>query len=254
MKLKALIVDDEINACHNLQIIIEDNCPDVEVIAIANSANQARELLEDHNPDVIFLDIKMPMEDGFTFLNSLEERDFSVIFTTAHNEFALKAFKADAVDYLEKPISIDDLQRAVAKLLKIHRAGETNISQSSALTEFFKSAAYFPDNEKTAIPTKDGLAIVNNKDILRLEACDSYTKIFLMDGRKFMSSKNIKVYEDNLNSQIFFRTHKSHIINAMYHLKAFSRKDGNVAVLTDDTCVPISRRKLPEFLGRVSSL
>jgi two-component system, LytTR family, response regulator len=253
MKLKAIIVDDEINASSNLQMMLEEYCPEVEVIGIANSAQEARQLLDEETPDVVFLDIKMPKEDGFTFLSSIEVRDFSVVFTTAHNEFALKAFKADAVDYLEKPISIDDLQRAVNKLIKIHKAGQTNVSQSSALQEFFKTAVYYPENEKTAIPTRDGLAIVSNKDILRLEACDSYTKIFMIDGRKFMSSKNIKVYEDNLNSQIFFRTHKSHIINAMYHLKAFSRNDGNVAVLTDDTCVPISRRKLPEFLDRVSS-
>jgi len=253
MKLKAIIVDDEINASSNLQMMLEEYCPEVEVIGIANSAQEARKLLEEETPDVVFLDIKMPKEDGFAFLSSIEVRDFSVVFTTAHNEFALKAFKADAVDYLEKPISIDDLQRAVNKLIKIHNAGQTNVSQSSALQEFFKAAVYYPENEKTAIPTRDGLAIVSNKDILRLEACDSYTKIFMIDGRKFMSSKNIKVYEDNLNGQIFFRTHKSHIINAMYHLKAFSRNDGNVAVLTDDTCVPISRRKLPEFLDRVSS-
>jgi two-component system LytT family response regulator len=253
MKLKAIIVDDEINASSNLQMMLEEYCPEVEIIGIANSAQEARQLLDEEIPDVVFLDIKMPKEDGFTFLSSIEVREFSVVFTTAHNEFALKAFKADAVDYLEKPISIDDLQRAVNKLIKIHQAGQTNVTQSSALQEFFKSAVYYPENEKTAIPTRDGLAIVNNKDILRLEACDSYTKIFMIDGRKFLSSKNIKVYEDNLNGQIFFRTHKSHIINAMYHLKAFSRNDGNVAVLTDDTCVPISRRKLPEFLDRVSS-
>lgn len=253
MKLRAIIVDDEINASSNLQMMIEEYCPDVEVAGIANSAQQARLLLEEQNPEVVFLDIKMPKEDGFAFLKSISERDFSVVFTTAHNEFALKAFKADAVDYLEKPISIDDLQHAVSKLHKLHQAGSNNVSENNALKEFFRAAMHYPENEKTAIPTRDGLAIVNNKDILRLEACDSYTRIFMVDGKKYMSSKNIKVYEDNLSKHVFFRTHKSHIINTMYHLKAFSRNDGNVAVLTDDTCVPISRRKLPEFLDRVSS-
>lgn len=253
MKLTALIVDDEFNAASNLQMMIEEFCPELEVKSTAHSADEAREFLSEQDVDVVFLDIKMPREDGFTFLQSLPERSFSVVFTTAHNEFALKAFRADAIDYIEKPISLEDLQKATQKLIRLHEKGATNMSESEALRAFIKDLSLFPENEKTSIPTRDGYVVIRNKDIIRLEASDSYTNIYLSDGRRFMSSKNIKVYENNLNKQMFFRTHKSHIINTMYHLSAFTRTDGNFAILSDKSTVPVSRRKLPEFLERIAS-
>lgn len=253
MKLRALLIDDEFNASSNLQMMIEEFCPELRVMGTANSASEARLFLEEQEVDVVFLDIKMPGEDGFAFLQSLPDRDFSVIFTTAHNEFALKAFRADAIDYLEKPINVEDLQQSVKKLIRLHEGGKTNITESDSLREFLKGVTLFPENEKTAIPTRDGYVVIRNKDIMRLEASDSYTNIYLADGRRLMSSKNIKVYENNLNKQVFFRTHKSHIINTMYHLNAFSRTDGNFAILSDQSSVPVSRRKLPEFLERIAS-
>lgn len=254
MKLRALIVDDEFNASSNLEMLVKEFCPEVSVVGTANSAGTARDILNEEEIDVLFLDIKMPGEDGFALLRSLPDRDFSVVFTTAHNEFALKAFKEDAIDYLEKPISVEELQRAVKKLLRLHQAGSNNASENQDLKELISSLAGPGLQHKTAIPTRDGYEIVDNKDIVRLEACDSYTNIYLSNGRRYMSSKNIKVYEDSLSKQIFFRIHKSHIINTRDHLKAFSRADGNFAILSDSSSVPVSRRKLPEFLGRISSL
>lgn len=254
MKLKTLIVDDEFNAASNLQMLVEAYCPELDVVALAHSANEARQVLDSQDINVLFLDIKMPGEDGFTFLHSLSERTFSVVFTTAHNEFALKAFRADAIDYLEKPISVDDLKNAVSKIKRLHEGGSNNISENAALQAFIKNATLTsPENEKTSVPTRDGYVVLKNKDILRLEASDSYTNIYLSDGRRIMSSKNIKVYENNLNKDVFFRTHKSHIINTMYHLEAFSRADGNFAILSDKSSVPVSRRKLPDFLERIAS-
>lgn len=254
MKLRALIVDDEFNASSNLQMMIEEFCPELDVLATAASAEEARNFLADKEVDVVFLDIKMPQEDGFSFLKSLPERSFSVVFTTAHNEFALKAFREDAIDYLEKPINVDDLQKAVAKLQRTHQKGITNISESEALRDWFKDVNLFPENEKTAVPTRDGYVVLRSKDIVRLEASDSYTNIYLVDGKRYMSSKNIKVYEDKLNKKVFFRTHKSHIINTMFHLEAFTRTDGNFAILSDKSSVPVSRRKLPEFLERIATI
>lgn len=253
MKLQALIIDDEFNASSNLQMMIEEYCPQLDVIGTADSAENGRQQLKKHDVDVVFLDIKMPQEDGFSFLNSLEDRSFSVVFTTAHNEFALKAFRADAIDYLEKPISVEDLQKAVQKVSRLHATGKTNMTEGEALREFLKGLSLFPENEKTSIPTRDGYVVIRNKDIVRLEACDSYTNIYLKDGKRYMSSKNIKVYEDNLNKEMFFRTHKSHIVNTMYHLEAFSRTDGNFAILSDQSSVPVSRRKLQLFLDRIAT-
>lgn len=253
MKLNALIVDDEVNAGSNLEMMLEEFCPELIVKGIANSADDARKQLSNNDIDVVFLDIKMPQEDGFTFLSSLPEREFSVVFTTAHNEFALKAFQADAVDYLEKPINVEDLQNAVKKINQLHSKGSNNQATNNAISALLNAGTFSVDNEKISIPTRDGYVLIRNRDIIRLEASDSYTNIFLEDGRRYMSSKNIKVYEDKLNKKVFFRTHKSHIINTLFHLEAFSRTDGNFAILSDKSSVPVSRRKLPEFLDRIAS-
>ena len=190
----------------------------------------------------------MPNEDGFSFLNTIKDRKFSVVFTTAHNEFALKAFKADALDYLEKPIAIDDLKNSVIKVSKYHQKKTVNNSNLNLKTLATKINA-----DKISIPTKDGYIIINNKDIVNLEASDNYTMIHLSDGSRHLSSKNIKIYEQNLDENVFFRSHKSHIINVEYHLKEFSRSEGNVAIMTNGKNIPISRRKMSFFMNRINS-
>ena len=192
----------------------------------------------------------MPKEDGFSLLKSYENRDFSVVFTTAYNEYALKAFKENAIDYLEKPISIDDLQKAVQKVLKVHGSNEQRTP--AELSELLDEATE-GKNDRISIPTRDGYIIIRNTDIIHLEASDNYTMIYLIDGSRHLSSKNIKVYEENLNQEVFFRTHKSHIINVEHHLKEFSRSEGNMAVLTNGINVPIARRKMSNFLSRINT-
>jgi two-component system LytT family response regulator len=253
MGLNALIVDDEFHARSNLEMLLKNYCDDVKIVGSASSTNEARKVLNEQKVDVLFLDIKMPGEDGFQFLNTIKERDFAVIFITAYNEYALEAFKADAIDYLEKPIDIDDLINSVNKIHKIKNS-DTPLTINEDLVNLIKSIVTKQvDFEKTSIPTKDGLVIVNNRDIVHLEASESYTTIFLVGGKKYLSSKNIKIFEDNLNSNIFFRTHKSHIINFAHHLKEFNRTLGNLAVMTNDEQIPVSRRKITEFLSKINT-
>lgn len=250
MTLKALIVDDEFNARNNLKILIDEFCPELKIVGLVESAEEARIIIEKEKPDVVFLDIAMPKEDGFSLLKSYENRDFSVVFTTAYNEYALKAFKENAIDYLEKPISIDDLQKAVQKVMKVHGSNEQRTP--AELSELVDEAME-DKNDRISIPTRDGYVIIRNTDIVHLEASDNYTMIYLIDGSRHLSSKNIKVYEENLNQEIFFRTHKSHIINVEHHLKEFSRSEGNMAVLTNGINVPIARRKMSNFLSRINT-
>ncbi|MBT6029237.1 MAG: response regulator transcription factor [Crocinitomicaceae bacterium] len=250
MKINALIVDDEYNCRNNLEILLTDFCSNVNIVGQAESAEEARIMLETHQPNLIFLDIAMPEEDGFSFLRSLEKRDFAVIFTTAHNEYALKAFKEHAIDYLEKPINIDELITAVTKVETLIKNSE---SQDESLNAIIQKALKLNSSAKISIPTRDGYVIVDETEIVHLEASDNYTMIFLTAGRKHLSSKNIKVYEENLDHFRFFRTHKSHIINMKDHLREFSRSNGNVALLTDGKTVPISRRKLSDFIGRINT-
>ncbi len=252
--INVIIVDDEEFARENLKLLIEDFCPELHVMAVAKNATEARTLVDELNPDLVFLDIMMPGEDGFSFLKSIEDRRFLVIFTTAHNEHALKAIKEHAIDYLEKPINIEELQASAARASDlIHLKRNTGLNDER-ISRILSNISMNNTVEKTTIATRDGMAIVKNADIIHLEANESYTTIYLTDNRKYLSSKTIKVYEDKLSEAMFFRTHKSHIINISHHLKEFNRSQGNVAILSNDIAVPVSRRKLPLFLSRLSNL
>lgn len=247
MEISAIIIDDEQNARSNLRMLLEDYCPEVTIVAEAQSAAEARELIATHHPQLLFLDINMPNEDGFELLESLPEKDFSVIFITAHNQFALKALKSGAIDYIEKPIDIDELIAAVSKI-KIGQQKPNEIPDIKQLIDFFQLEA---PTGTIAVPTLSGYEIIKTSDIVRLEADESYTKIFLADGKKCISSMTIARYEKVLNKKVFFRVHKSHIINTKYHLKEFNRQDGNIAIMDNGTAIPISRRKLTEFINAI---
>lgn len=252
MKIKSIIIDDELNCRDNLKMIIDDYCPELEVVGMADSAQKARELIGEHKPDLIFLDIKMPKEDGFQLLQSFPERDFSVVFTTAYNEYALQAFKADAVDYIEKPIGLDELKAAVRKVIRLNPSLSLELSATVENTESKKTV--FRDNEKISLATRDGFTVVKNDEIVNLEASDNYTMIYMTDGRKFLSCKNIKVYEESLNPEVFYRVHKSHIVNVKHHLKGFSRHDGNNVQLSNGKMIPVARRKLSDFMDIINKI
>lgn len=249
MSISAIIIDDELHARSNLKILLEDYCPNVTVVAEAQSANEARELISLHNPNLLFLDINMPGEDGFDLLNSLEDKNFSVIFITAHNQFALKALKAGAIDYLEKPIDIEQLTEAVSKI----KVAENDISDFNTIKKMIQYYQHETTTGTIAIPTLTGYEIIKTSDIVRLEADESYTKIFLADGKKYVSSMTIARYEKVLNENVFFRVHKSHIINTKYHLKEFNRQDGNIAIMDNGTAIPVSRRKVTEFINAIKT-
>ncbi|MCB0769498.1 MAG: response regulator transcription factor [Flavobacteriales bacterium] len=249
MALRALIVDDEPDARNNLQLMLEEECPEVVVIGQAGSAPEAREKIETLQPNALFLDIKMPGEDGFALLSSIAELDLPVVFTTAYDEYALKAFKQNALDYLEKPIDVDALHRAVKKLTRM--SDQLGGSQPVAIENLMKDPTS-PLSSRLAIPGREGLVLLKHDEILYLEANDSYTTIHLVDGKRSVSSKHIRVFETNLDPKTFFRVHKTYIIN-LAHLKAFNRTEGNMAVLDNGALIPVSRRRLPDFLGLINT-
>ena len=250
--MKVLIVDDEANARENLKIILEDFFEDIDIVGFADNVWDAAKIIEVEKPALVFLDINMPEADGFQLFDVVENRNFEVIFITAHSEYALKALKESAIDYLEKPLNIEDLSSAIEKAReKLNLKSEKALDEQQIM-EIVKKTIEKPDT-RLSIPTRDGLAIVDHKDIIHLEATEGYTYIHLSDGRKFLSSKNIRIYEEKLNDSMFFRIHKSHIINIALHLKEFSRKGGNVVVLSNDREVPVSRRKLSTFLEKIAS-
>lgn len=265
-KIRAIVVDDEFNARNNLKMLLDEFCPEVEVVGMAESAEKARKLVDEVNPQLVFLDIKMPGEDGFMFLGSLAKRNFEVVFTTAHNNFALKAFKANAIDYLEKPIDIEELRNAVAKAVRTLSVHTKEVAVSATEDE----PQELPTNSiqkmldslvttgtqqgSIAIPTSDGFVVAKNEEIIFLEADENYTTIYLTNKRKHLSCGSIKRFEDILDKRTFFRTHRSFIVNIAQHLKEFSRKEGNILYLSDDYQVPVARRILPDFLSRMNTI
>lgn len=249
MSLRVLIVDDEADARDNLRMMLEEYCPEVQVVGQAGSAPEARVRITELQPNGLFLDIKMPGEDGFQLLASVAELDLPVVFTTAYDEYALKAFKQNALDYLEKPIDHQELERAVKKLERA--TNMLNSGAPSAISALMKDPAS-PLSSRMAIPGRDGLVLVKHEDIMYLEAADSYTTVHTSDGKRSVSSKHIRVFEDNLDPKTFFRVHKSYIIN-LAHLKGFNRTEGNMAVLDNGTLIPVSRRRLPDFLGLINT-
>jgi two-component system, LytTR family, response regulator len=251
MTINTIIVDDEENARSNLKLIIEDYCPEINIVAEAGSAEEARLLIAEHNPDLLFLDINMPNEDGFELLESIENKDFSVIFITAHNQFALKALKAGAIDYIEKPIDIEDLQTAISKVSETSKKAE-NVDYS-LIKDLLNGYKNDSKSDIISVPTLSGYEIIRIEDIIHLEADESYTRIFLTNGKKCTSSMTIARYEKVLDGNIFYRVHKSHIINTRYHLKEFNRHEGNVAIMDNGESIPVARRKLSGFISAIKT-
>lgn len=251
MEIRALIVDDENAARENLKMMIEEYCPSINVLGTAQSAKDAREKIKELRPNTLFLDIKMPGEDGFTLLRSLGEEEFHIVFTTAYDEFALQAFRENALDYLEKPIDVEALQRAGQKLEKMMGAtGRTN--KAIATADLIEQHLKGPLPDRISIASREGLTILKYEEILYLSASDSYTEIHLVGGKRLVSSKNIRVFEQHLAHDKFYRIHKSYIIN-LEHLTAFDRNEGNMAVLKGDVLLPVSRRRVADFVNLIST-
>jgi len=245
--IRTIIIDDEDNARNNLQAILADNCPNVEVAEMQGTVADGIKAIKKHKPDLVFLDVKMQGETGFDLLKGLDEHDFELIFTTAHDEYALKAFKFSAIDYLLKPIDIDELKNAVDKVEDKLSSRNSKARYDLMVNNLKSTNGSF---EKIALPTTDGLIFVQRKNIVRCESADNYTTFYLINGEKILVSKTIKYYEELLLEYNFFRVHQSHLIN-LNHLKQYHKGEGGYAVMTDDSAVIISRRKKESFLKQL---
>ena len=244
--INAIIIDDEKKAVIALEKMLQKYCPDVTVLATANHPETAIELIQMHQPDVIFLDIEMPAQNGFAMLDAIGKRAFSVIFTTAYDQHAVKAFRYAALDYLLKPISEDELVSAVNKLSD--NSKKQDPGQLQQLIDNLKNLnnAY----SKLAIPTTEGLLFINVTDIIFCQAESSYTTIYLKNKDKIVSSKTLKDYEDLLAQHSFYRVHHSFLIN-LYEVKRYLKGDGGTVVMNNGAELPVAKRKKDEFLKRL---
>lgn len=241
--IKALIVDDEASSRNMLSLLIQKHIPEITELKQSSGGKEAIELIEALKPDLLFLDIEMPSLDGFELLCSLEKRSFNVIFTTAYNEYAIKAIKFSALDYLLKPIDPKELRLAVSKhIASLDRKGQ----QVELYRNFLHNIETKVEQHfKLAIPTQQGTHFFNTSEIVRCEADSNYTCLVLTDGRKFISSKTLKEYDEILNNKGFIRVHKSHLVNVNFIQKL---NNLNQLILKDGSTVEISRRRKDEVL------
>jgi two-component system LytT family response regulator len=246
--IRSIIVDDELKSRESLQILLHDFVDEVEVVALCQTVAEGIEAIERHQPDLVFLDIQMQRETGFDLLNRVHPIRFEVIFTTAHSEYAIKAFKFSAVDYLLKPIDIEELNKAVDKVRK-----KLTGNISARLEHLVQNLRVSPGQRyKIALPSNDGLVFVRVEDIIYCEASSNYTLIHTTDGKKHVVSRTLKEYEDLLVDQDFFRIHNSYLIN-LNALKKYVRGDGGYVVLNNDVSLDVSKRKKEGFLQRIGS-
>lgn len=239
--LNAIIIDDEERARNTLSSLLSNYCPEVNVLASCANVPDGVIAINKHKPDVVFLDIEMPDYNGFELLGFFREVDFDIVFVTAYSDYAIKAFEISAVDYILKPIDIDQLKNSVEKLKqkKLH-------SQMQEQIELLKESYKGDDIRKIALSMSNGLTFVEIADIILLEADGAYTTFYLNDGQKIVVSKKLKFYEDILsNRSFFFRTHRSYFINVNF-IKKYSRSE-NAILMDNDTSITISRDRKQEF-------
>ena len=251
----AIIIDDEKNIREALTTLLEQYCPEIRVCGTADSASEGRKLLEANEVDFIFLDISMPREDGFAFLRSISNKDYGIIFATAHQEHALRALKANAIDYLLKPIHPVELKEAVAKAI---RNQELRRNHSEIQTVFNQSLDNLPENiqsknnhvTRITVAEQFGFRIVNTDEIIYLEADSNYTTLYLADGKRIIATRTLGEFEKILDDR-FFRTHKSVIININF-LLGYSSYQGSTVEMKNGANLIISRRKVLELRDRIN--
>ncbi len=240
--IRAIIVDDEQHCIDRVLKLISNYDTNIEVIATCQTVDDAIKRTNELNPDLVFLDIEIHDKTGFDYLEQLGDYDFNLIFTTAFNDYAIKAFKYSAMDYLLKPIDQDDFVGAMERLNKRVTSTDTEIQIKMLLSNLKKE-----DQKKTIrIPTTDGFEIIEIRDIIHCEADTSYTHIHTKDN-KYLVSKGIRFYEELLKDVNFFRVHNSYLVN-VDHVKKYTKGKGGYVTMSNNTTIDVSTRKKEDFL------
>jgi two-component system LytT family response regulator len=244
--IKAVIIDDESNGVRSLELLVDTYCTDVKVVGTSTDPGQGVELVNAFRPDLVFLDICMPGMTGFEMLEKISHRDFELIFTTAHKQYALNAIKQNAIDYLLKPIDGRELNKAIDRL-------KLRMLESRAQSSVFEilEKIIFLKKLKIHLPTKEGIEYVRPEDIVYVQAESNHTKIMLVSGNILNALNSLKDYEEILcNKNLsFLRVHKSYIINMAYVTRYVREELGTVVV--KGTKIPVSRSHKDDFLRRI---
>lgn len=247
--INALIIDDEIDGAEVLQFLIEQNCLNVNVLGLAHSVQSGIASIKELKPDIVFMDIEMPTGTGFDVIKATQDLNYETIFITAYEHYAIKAFKTNAIDYLLKPVIIDELIAAIKKAEKriavSGRINHSNQIDSLVLNNIIK-------NKKISIPSQEGVMWVDVEDIVRFEADSNYTHVFIKNKRKVMVAKTLKSFEDQLQNTNFCRVHSAHLIN-LNEVERYIKGDGGNVILKDESNIPISRAHKNELLTKLNT-
>ncbi|MBK7408669.1 MAG: response regulator transcription factor [Saprospirales bacterium] len=242
MDFKIILVDDEAACRHTLRRFLEMQGPDVRVLGEAQSVAEGAQLLREMSPDLLLLDVQMEDGTGFDLLDRFPNLTCNVVFTTAHDDFAIRAFRYNAIDYLLKPVDPDELATAIRKARE-HQDLKTFQGQIAQLVQ----TATDKNFDRITLPTSAGPVFALTKDITRMETYGNYTFVYLADGERHLVSRNLKEFEEMLLQPNFFRLHQSHLVNTAC-VKKFLKEDGGYALMQDGTKVPVSRRRKEAFL------
>lgn len=242
--IKAIITDDDNSCIEALAALLKKHCPQVAVVGFCNSTNEAVKLIAEHAPHIVFLDVEMNGEFGFDLLKKIPVPNFEIVFTTAHEKYALQAIKTSCLEYLLKPIDAIELQTAV---LKFEKNQQLVLNQKKIEVLLANISSIDNSITKIMIPSHDAHTFLDTNEIICCEADMNYTNVFTNKGEKIVSTKNLKEFEETLNPKSFFRCHKSWLINTHF-IKKFMKSDSQV-LMTNDMLIDISVRKKEEFLN-----
>lgn len=248
--LNAIIVDDEEFARSSLYFLLQENCEQINVCGIAKSVAEARVLLVQNNVDLIFLDIAMPGENGFELIPNVQAAKAHVIFTTAYDQYALKAIKANALDYLLKPIDIDELKEAVNKTSRYIELNKSMETRAESLQNLSANMADRAEIRKISLPNGQGYSLISIDDIVHIAADSNYSVFYLANNDKITVSKVLKEYEEILPENQFVRIHKSSIVNLNY-LKEYNYRNGYEVLLKNGEKIAVSRRRASDLAEKV---
>lgn len=244
--IKVVIIDDEAHGVESIKSFIADNYPSFNILGTANSVKTAVDLLSKTDADLVFMDIELPDGSGFDILEKLSKRDFDVIFVTAFNQYAIKAFKYSAIDYLLKPFDYDDMDAAIKKIIS-RGTNSKHEEQFNALLQNTK----LDKPEKIVLATAESIEFVNVKDIIHIQSDGNYSTLHIKGRNDLLVSKNLGEFENMLEDYPFFRTHQSHLVNLNFVQKV-SRFDGDV-IMEGGSVAILSRRKRNQFLEEMAS-
>lgn len=257
-KITAIIIDDELFARENLQLLLNEYCPEIEVVGMGENVVQARTLIADKKPEAVFLDIRMPSgEEGLELLEDVKTGSFQIVFVTAFKDYAIKAFNANSIHYILKPIDIEDLIQAVAKLKQykvLFKEDESNLqTYIESIKNFSENVHYQNESNKITITHLKGIKIIEDNEIVYLEGEGNCTHLFFGDSSSFFDTRTLKVYDEILNPNKFYRIHKKYIIN-LNQLTDYIHQDGYFAKLKSGIMLPVARARVADFVQKIKSL